>query len=69
MALSSWLPKGEAGLEGAQRRGSRRGPVLGEVHGTVRPEKEQGPCLRQAKELIQRKEDPWSSSGSVTSPL
>lgn len=69
MALSYWLPEGEAGLEGSQRGGFRRGPVLGEVHVTARPRKEQRLCLRQAKELIQRKEDPWSSSGSVTSPL
>lgn len=69
MALSSWFPEGEARLEGAQRRGPRRGSVLGEVHVTVRPEKEPGPCLRQAKELIQLKKDPWSRSGSVTSHL
>lgn len=65
---SPWLPEGE-GLEGAQRRGSKRGPVLGEVHVTVRSEKEQGPCLRQVKELIQLKEEPWSSFGSLTSHL
>ena len=67
--LSSWLPKGEARLEGPpEERSQERLSPRESTHITVRPQKEEGLFLKQVKELMQLKGDRQTSSGSVTWP-